>query len=94
MQTAISQKIEFPYLLIANPIQLCYPRSKQSVSKVLCGIYHIQKFSKTLAKNPKNKNSRSKTERNSGQTPAIGRNIFDCRIKKCDFSSRNSTGIR
>ena len=45
VQTAISQNIEFPYLLIANSIQLCYPKSKQTVSKVLCGICHIQKFS-------------------------------------------------
>ena len=45
VQTVVSLETESPYLLIANFVQLCYPKSKQTVSKVLCGTCHIQKFS-------------------------------------------------
>lgn len=40
-------------LVIAIFLLLCYLTPKQTVSKILCGKGHIQRFSQTPAKNPK-----------------------------------------
>ena len=42
-------------VFVAIYFLLCYPTPKQTVSKILCGKSHIQRFSQTLAKNPKTK---------------------------------------
>ena len=45
-------KVRFS-LPVAIFLLLCYPTPKQTVSKILCGESHIQRFSQTLVKNPK-----------------------------------------